>query len=91
MGEFTGLMTEHGFADVDLNPENGREDTYNLQMRTEVDAVLTVPALKRQIAQTVEQLPANKGVTWRVNCIVVLIEGQIVRAQFKVAPRQQSR
>ena len=87
-GLFIPMLEERGFHDVDLQSEGEQVYTYNLQMRAGAVG-LTVPALRQHLAQTAAQIPALGGVTWRVGCIVALIEGQTVRAQFKVAYLEQ--
>ncbi len=80
---FIRLLGQHGFDEVVLTDEVGQANTFNLQM-TAAGAGLTVPAARHQLAQTVEQIPADGGVTWHTVAIVVQIDGQIVRAQFNV-------
>lgn len=78
------MLRQRGFDEIVLNDEGRQGKTFNLQM-TAAGAGLTVPALRQQLAQTVEQIPADKGITWRVNSSVAQIEGQFVRTQFMVA------
>jgi len=81
---FVKLLGQLGFDDIALNDEGGQVNTFNLQM-TALGAGLTVPAVRRQLAQTVEQIRADKGVTWRVASSVAIVEGQNIRAQIAVA------
>jgi hypothetical protein len=83
-GPFIELLEQRGFRDIDLQAEGEQALTYNLQMTT-ARAGLTVPDLRQQLVQTVSQIPANSGVTWRAVGSVALIDGQTVNAQFVVA------
>jgi len=82
--KFKELLSQHGFNEVVLTDEVGQVNTFNLQM-TAPGAGLTVPAVRYQLVQAVEQIPADKGVRWRVASSVAIIEGQTVRAQIAVA------
>ena len=89
-GIFIDLLEQLGFQDIVVQPDGEQRLTYNVQM-TAPEAGLTVPALRQQLAQAVEQIPADRGVAWRVVASVALIDGQAVQAQLAAAHLEQPR
>ena len=89
-GTFLDSLEQLGFQDIAFQPDGEQRLTYNVQM-TAPEAGLTVPALRQQLAQVVEQIPADRGVAWRVVVSVAQIDGQAVQAQFTVAHLEQPR
>lgn len=80
--ELETALAAIGYHDVEVQPE--QESTFRLTMWTENPATTSLE-VEQQIKAVVQQIPAFKGVGWRVElCVAVIPDRRHIGASFRV-------
>lgn len=84
-GLFQQSLKQHGFLNVDMTPDLDQPFTYEVKMRRE-NHQLDAAGARQQIRDIVAAIPASerRGVVWRVELCVAVVEGATVAAALKL-------
>ena len=82
-------LEENRFSVLECHQVEGQNYTWHLRLAFGVGA-LNDTAFRQMLAQLVDQFPPINGVRWRVDSTLALVDRQIVEAEFRVEPVEQS-